>query len=332
MTPPMTARGPRIASLLPAATEIVCALGLEDRLVGRSHECDFPPSVERLPVLTRPRGGSGAFSGGSGSIDREIRRVLREGLSVFEVDVEALQAARPDVVVTQDLCEVCAVSIDEVRSAARTIGAAVVSLHPLRLRDVLEDVRVVGGALDRASRAEEVVGELAHRIDSVRDRAGRLGNRPDRLGNRPDGSGKPAVLTVEWLEPVMIGGTWMPDLVEIAGGRALAARAGEPAPTLSEEDLARLDPDVVLVKPCGFDLERTRREAVPFVRRVRELGWRSEIWLADGNAYFNRPGPRIVDSLEILAACVHPEAFADLAARYDSSPGIRSRCLDGVSR
>ncbi len=315
MTPPR----PRIASLLPAATEILCALGLEEALVGRSHECDFPASVRHLPVLTRPRGGGSAFTGGSGSIDREIRRVLREGLSVFEVDVEALRAARPDVVVTQDLCEVCAVSIDDVRAAARSIGAEIVSLHPVRLGDVLEDVRRVGRALDRPSRAEEVVGELEHRIDSVRRRAA--------------GPGKcPAVLTVEWLDPVMIGGTWMPELVEIAGGRALAARAGEPAPTLSKDDLLRLEPDVVLVKPCGFDLERTLREAVPFLETVRELGWRAEVWLADGNAYFNRPGPRIVDSLEILAACVHPRTFADLAARYDSFPGIRSRCLDGVSR
>jgi iron complex transport system substrate-binding protein len=314
----MAQRGRRIASLLPAATEILCALGLEEALVGRSHECDFPASVRRLPSLTRPRGGAGAFAGGSESIDREIRRVLREGLSVFEVDVEALRAARPDVVVTQDLCEVCAVSIDDVRAAARSIGAEIVSLHPVRLGDVLEDVRRVGRALDRASRAEEVVGGLQHRVDSVRGRAA--------------GLGKPAVLTVEWLDPVMIGGTWMPELVEIAGGRALAARAGEPAPTLSRAELARLEPDVVLVKPCGFDLDRTRREAVPFLETVRELGWRADVWLADGNAYFNRPGPRIVDSLEILAACVHPETFADLAARYDSFPGIRSRCLDGVSR
>jgi iron complex transport system substrate-binding protein len=310
---------PRIASLLPAATEIVCALGLEEALVGRSHECDFPRSVQRLPVLTRPRAGNSAFAGGSGSIDREIRRILREGLSVFEVDVEALDRARPDVVVTQDLCEVCAVSIDDVRSAARSIGAEIVSLHPLRLEDVLDDVRRVGKALDRAAPAESVVGDLVHWIDSVRRRAAGVGKRP-------------AVLTVEWLEPVMIGGTWMPELVEIAGGRALVARAGEPAPTLSKEELARLDPDLVLVKPCGFDLERTRREAASFLDTVRELGWRAEVWLADGNAYFNRPGPRIVDSLEILAACLHPATFADLAARFDSSPGIRSRCLDGRSR
>jgi len=315
----MTARRERIASLLPAATEIVCALGLEESLVGRSHECDFPPSVRRLPVLTRPRGGSTTFSGGSGAIDREIRRVLREGLSVFEVDVEALGAARPDVIVTQDLCEVCAVSIDEVRSAARSIGAEIVSLRPVRLGDVLDDLGRVGRALDRASRAEAVLGHLEQRIDYVRRRAAGVGIRP-------------TVLTVEWLDPVMIGGTWMPELVEIAGGRPLVARAGEPAPTLSKEELAELAPDVVLVKPCGFDLERTRREAIPFLETVRGLGWRAAIWLADGNAYFNRPGPRIVDSLEILAACVHPETFADLAARCDSSAGIRSRCLDGVSR
>jgi iron complex transport system substrate-binding protein len=299
----------RIASLLPAATEILCALGLEKDLVGVSHECDFPPTVRGLPVLTRARG----VGGDSRAIDREIRRVLREGLSVFEVDVEALERARPDIVVTQDLCEVCAVSLDDVRAAARTIGAEIVSLHPLRLRDVLEDVRRVGSALGVAGRAEEVVAGLEARIEDVRRRA--------------SGPPRRSVLTVEWLDPVMIGGTWMPDLVEIAGGVPLAARAGEPAPTLDRDALAALSPDVVLVKPCGFDLARTRLESGPFVGLTAELGWKADVWLADGNAYFNRPGPRIVDSLEILAACVHPATFADLAERYDSSPGIRSRCV-----
>jgi iron complex transport system substrate-binding protein len=306
----MSSRRPRVASLLPAATEIVCALGLEEALVGVSHECDYPASVARLPVLTRPRGGSAGplgtpstLDGGSRSIDEAIRRALREGLSVFEVDVPALERVRPDIVVTQDLCEVCAVSIDEVRAAVRTIDAEVVSLHPVRLADILDDIRRVGAALSVGPRAETLASELASRLDSVHRRATATAARP-------------SVLTVEWLDPVMIGGTWMPELVELAGGTPLAARPGEPAPTLDRDALSRLSPDIVLVKPCGFRLERTRREAPAFLEMVRDLGWKASVWLADGNAYFNRPGPRIVESLEILAACVRPEEFADLARRH----------------
>jgi iron complex transport system substrate-binding protein len=309
-------RGLRVATLLPAATEIVCALGLESALVGVSHECDWPPGVRSKRALTSTRV---VTSRDSGAIDRDVRRVLQDALAVYEIDVDALAEAAPDVIVTQDLCDVCAVSLDDVRAAAQAVlpRARIVNLRPMRLADIWTDVLEVGRALEREEAAHELVRSLCARVDSVRERA----SAAVRRGGR-----RPRVLSIEWIDPVMVGGTWMPELIEIAGGLGLVTRPGDHAPTLSRAQLAALDPapDVVLVKPCGFDIDRVRAE----LDRVRVLGrdlanscdWPAvrehRIWIADGNAYFNRPGPRIVESLEILAACVHPEEFRDCAARH----------------
>jgi len=308
-----------VASLLPSATEIVCALGMQEALVGVSHECDYPESVVGLPVLTSsrllPPGRRGVADRGSAQVDREIRRLLADGLALYTVDVDALERAAPDVIVTQDLCEVCAVSFEDVKAAARKLASPsvrIVNLRPTRLAEILENVLEVGRALGREREAAEVVASLNERIDSVRRRAERVLRETERP--------PPSVLTIEWLDPVMVGGTWMPELVEIAGGRALVTKPGDHAPTLAREDLLRLAPDVVLVKPCGYPLARSRPEIGAFRDAARELRWPAaetgNLWLADGHAYFNRPGPRIVDSLEILAACVHPEEFANLAVRH----------------
>ena len=282
----------RIVSLLPFATELVCAAGGRDRLVGVSHECDFLADVVGLPVLTRCRTSLGR---GSEAIDRSIRASLETALSVYEVDADALAAVRPDVVVTQDLCDVCAVSYDDVCAAAKQLGnpdLRIVNLHPTRLGDIWEDLRRVGEALGADTTA--VRAAMTARVEAVRARAAGLPRR--------------RVLTVEWLAPIMIGGTWMPEMVEIAGGEALVATAGAHAPTLTDDAYAALDPDVVLVKPCGYDLAHTRAEW-DRVRALAAMHPRARVYVADGNAYFNRPGPRIVDSLEILAAAIHPEVF-----------------------
>lgn len=299
--------GPRVVSLLPAATEIVCALGARARLVGVSHECDWPADVVGLPVLTRSKV---PVAGTSAQIDRAVRAVLVDALSVYEVDEPALAALRPDVVVTQDLCDVCAVSLDDVRDALRRIAdrhVELVSLSPTRLDDLFADVRSVARALGLEERGEALVSELDARMRRVRARSAALRARP-------------RVLTIEWIDPVMVGGTWMPELVELAGGEPLVTRAGDHAPTLAREALSGLAPDVVLVKPCGFDLARSRTELDVLHAQLTGLEWPAlrsgAVWLADGNAFFNRPGPRLVESLEILAACVHPDAFADLAARH----------------
>ncbi len=309
MSHPAPATPLRVASLLPSATEIVCALGFEDALVGVSHECDFPVSVVGRPVLTSTRIRQPPSSA---AIDQDVRALLRGALAVYDVDLDALRAAAPDVIVTQDLCDVCAVSLRDVERAVSELAgprARIVNLHPLRLSDIWADIERVGTALDRTRTARELLQSLDRRVQAVAQRSRAIRARP-------------FVLTIEWIDPVMIGGTWMPELVELAGGRALVARAGDRAPTLTLAELARLDPppDVVVVKPCGFAIDRTLSEIDALDRLFAALDWpaiaNERVWIADGNAYFNRPGPRIVDSLEILAACTHPEEFADLADRY----------------
>jgi iron complex transport system substrate-binding protein len=291
---------PSVASLLPAATEIIAALGAGDRLVGVSHECDHPAEVTALPRLTSTRVGPAPTSG---AIDRDVRAVLSQALGVYDVELDALRAADPDVIVTQDLCDVCAVSLTVVERAVREVlrpNVRVVSLHPLRLRDVWDDVRRVALALEVEAEGERVQAELEARVAAVSARVARVAR-----------FARPRTLTIEWLDPVMIGGTWMPELVELAGGTALVTAPGEHAPTLDETALRALDPDVVLIKPCGFDLERTDAERER-VEQLADLLSPARVYVADGNAYFNRPGPRLVESLEILAACLHPDELADL--------------------
>lgn len=302
----------RIVSLLPSATEIVCAVGARANLVGVSHECDYPPGVEDLPVLTRPRR---ELPTTSGEIDRSVRQTLEDALAVYEVDVERLRDVAPDVVLTQDLCEVCAVSLDDVRSALRKLArdeVTVVSLRPTLLHDVWADVRRVGEALGRTSQASVAATDLERRCVAIARRAAAARTRP-------------AVLTIEWLDPVMIGGTWMPELVALAGGQAMVTTPGQHAPTLGLAELRALDPDVVLVKPCGFDLARIQEEAALLAKNLPWEQWHAvhegRVFVADGSAFFNRSGPRLVESLEILAACVHPSVFGDFAERHASSYG-----------
>jgi len=305
----------RIVSLLPSATEIVCALGARDELVGRSHECDFPADVTALPVITSARVGPLPTSG---AIDRAVRGVLEDALAIYQIDEAKLRDARPDVVVTQDLCDVCAVSLDDVRAAVARLArrdVAIVNLHPTRLADIWRDIERVGDGVGRADVARRVVRDLEARIDAIGRRAARAA--------RAARAKRPSVLSIEWIEPVMIGGMWMPELVALAGGEALVTRPGDHAPTLSREALAAMDPDVVLIKPCGFDLPRTLDELPALERTLPWASWRcvaeGRVYVADGNAFFNRPGPRIVESLEILAACVHPAAFGDLEAKHGAS-------------
>jgi iron complex transport system substrate-binding protein len=290
----------RVISLLPSATEIVCALGAEAELVGISHECDFPSHIRDRRVLTRSRlDGTGT----SGAIDLAVRALVGDALSIYAVDEAALAELAPDVIVTQDLCAVCAVSLDDVRSAvarlARRDGVRIVSLSPTRLGDVLDDVLRVGDALGRPDAARTARLGLETRLQRLAERARSAQSRP-------------RVLSVEWLEPLMLGGTWMPELIELAGGTPLGARPGEHAPTVTSEQLGELAPDVVLVKPCGFSLERVLAERALIESAILPyLPRGARVYAADGSAYFNRPGPRLVESLAILAACVHPGTFPE---------------------
>lgn len=297
----------RIASLLPSATEIVCAVGAEQHLVGISHECDFPATIRDRRVLTRSRI---AAHGTSRAIDTAVRAVITDALSMYAVDEAALAELAPDVIITQDLCEVCAVSLDDVRAAVARLAhrddVRIVSLAPARLGDVLGDVLRVADALGRRAQGAAVRADLERRIRAIADRARAADSRP-------------RVVSLEWIDPLMIGGTWMPELIELAGGAAAGASAGAPAPTIDAAALAALQPDVVVVKPCGFSLDRALAERDVLARSViAAVGPRARVYVTDGNQFFNRPGPRLVESLEIMAACVHPDRFGDLAAAHAS--------------
>ncbi len=279
---------------------MVCALGCEEQLVGRSHECDFPASVARLPVCTAPTFRSDAASP---EIDRQVKALLERGLSVYRVDAELLGQLRPDLIITQTQCEVCAVSRREVEEAVCAwLGSRprIVSLEPKALEDLWRNLHEVAAALGVPGRGAQLVRRLQARVEAIAEAARRLPERP-------------TVACLEWIEPLMAAGNWMPELVELAGGRNLFGVAGAHSPWMTWEDLRAKDPELIVALPCGFDLARTTREMALLTRRA---GWqelaavrRGQVYVADGNQYFNRPGPRLVESLEILAELLHPEAF-----------------------
>lgn len=288
----------RIVSLLPSATEIVCALGYGDQLVGRSHECDHPASVIALPACSRPRI---RVDVASDAINQSVTDIVSQGLSVYEIDEETLRSLAPDFIVTQTQCEVCAVSERDVERAVREWldgQGEIVSLNPNRLEDVWADIVRVAVAFGNRRNGEDVVAALRERMSVIAQAV----STQER---------KPRVAVIEWIEPLMAAGNWMPELVEMAGGENLFGETGSHSPWMSFDALREADPDVVVVTPCGFGLERTRREMPPLTELA---GWKDleaakndRIFLADGHQFFNRPGPRLVESLEILAEMLHPE-------------------------
>ncbi len=290
----------RVASLLPSTTEIVCGLGFEQALVGRSHECDFPSGVERLPVLTAPK--LDAERSGR-EIDDRVRELVREGLSVYRVDEQCLREIEPTLILTQDQCEVCAASLRDVEEALEQwIGTRprLVSLNPAKLADVWGDIERVAVAMRETDRGLELAELLRERTDAIAARVAAADTRP-------------SVACVEWIDPLMAAGNWVPELVELAGGRNLFGEVGEHSPWLDWQPLREADPEIIVVMPCGFDIERIRAELTPLLaqpgwselRAVRER----RVYLTDGNQYFNRPGPRLLESLEILAELVQPTLF-----------------------
>src|SRR5262245_16861387 len=286
----------RVVSLIASATEIAWALGQGPRLVGRSHECDYPPEVMALPALTAPKFEVG---GPSAEIDARVRAIVRDGLSVYRVDAQALQALSPDVILTQDHCEVCAVSLADVEAATCTWTGRpvdIVSLRPDSLADACADMRKVARALGVPEAGDALLQQTRQRIDAVSTRVARRA--------------RPRVAFIEWVEPLMAGGNWMPELIEAAGGTNLFGAAGKRSDWMQWTDLAAADPDVIIVAPCGYDLDRCLQE-LPLLEA--KPGWTAlsavragRVYFADGNAYFNRPGPRLADSAEILAEMLHP--------------------------
>jgi len=292
----------RIISLIPSATEIVCSLGLEKFLVGRSHECDFPPAVTALPVCTAPKFNP---EGSSGEIHQRVTDLLTLALSVYRVDIEMLEALQPTHIITQAQCEVCAVSLADVEAAVAELTQSqpqLISLSPNRLAEVWDDIYRTGIALlGEAGQAqvEAVSAGLKQRVQTCRDRTIDLPT--------------PTVVCIEWTEPLMAAGNWVPELVALAGGTSLFGQVGQHSPWMTWEDLVAADPEAIVIMPCGYDLATTRRESAALVSHPQWETLRAvqtgRVYLTDGNQYFNRPGPRLVDSLEILAEIFHSEEF-----------------------
>jgi iron complex transport system substrate-binding protein len=292
--PERALRVPRIVSLISSATEIVHSLGQFEFLVGRSHECDFPPAVAALPVCTRP---AIPVTGNSREIDQLVKERVRNALSVYEVFDDVLERLQPTHILTQTQCEVCAVSLADVeRSVASRLASRprIVSLNASALADVWDDMRRVASALDVP--ADAVVDRQA-RIQTISERALRLHARP-------------RVAMIEWIEPLMAAGNWTPELVAMAGGVDLFGQAGQHAPWMTWQELVARNPDVIVVAPCGFDMERTAEEMYWLTERPEWPDLAGRVFLADGNQFFNRPGPRLVESLQILAEMLHPAEFA----------------------
>ena len=297
----------RVASLLPSATEIVCALGMENELVAVTHECDYPPSVGAKPVLTR---SVLSAASSSGDVDRHIRELVHQGSSIYALDADLLSRLHPDLILTQELCEVCAVSYPIVERAARRLGSSpqLVSLEPESLEDVFQNILYVGRLVGRLETAEHLCDSLRQRVALVRQR---VAGRPRRT-----------VVCLEWVDPPFNCGHWTPELVTMAGGDELLGTAHQPAHPLDWPQVIDAEPEVVVVMACGFSLERSLQEVE--AARATFDALRAETWVVDGNAYFSRPGPRLVDSLEIMAGILHPDAV-------DPPPSSTARLLARVS-
>lgn len=298
----------RVASLLPSATEILHFTGATDTLAGVTHECDYPRGVEKLPKLTASRIQSGMSSA---EIDAAVGEMSDEG-GIYTLDTELLAEISPDLILTQGLCEVCAVSMNVVERAASALDPKpeILSMNPTSLGDVLDCIAAVGKAVDRE--------------DETREKLAALRERLDRVERAVEGLPKPRLGCIEWLDPPFSAGHWVPEMVRLAGGEELFAGEGEPSGRLLWEDVFEAEPEVLVLTPCGFDVQRTAGEAVA----LDELpGWKDvpavgsgRVWAVDANSYFSRPGPRLVDGVEILARILHPDAFDGKPEREKATP------------
>ena len=297
----------KVASLLPSATEIAVALGLGDNLVGRSHECDFPPEVQRLPVCTATKLEKGLRSL---EIDRRVQEIVRQGLSVYEVHADLLRSLKPDVILTQTQCAICAVTPADLEESLRAWTGAqpeLVSLAPDTMDDVWGDIRRVGAATGRTAQAERLVTDLQTSLDQIRAAGRQLPHRP-------------RVAAIEWFDPLMGAGNWIPELVEIAGGEPVLAAAGQHSPMLEWDALVEADPDILVLMPCGYQIPQSIADiqavsGEPRWRALRAVA-NGNVFIADGHHFFNRPGPRLVESAQILW-----ETFAAMTSRSNEGDG-----------
>ncbi len=288
---------PRIVSLIASATEILHALGAGEWQVARSHECDWPLAVLGLPALTEAK--FKVHGATSAEIDRSVKGLLQRGLAVYEVDADGLRASAPDVILTQDQCEVCAASLADVQKALCTwtnSSAQLISLRPHTMADVYSDIVNVATAIGREKNGADLVQSMQRRIE--------------RVTQAVTGQQVPRLAFIEWIDPPMAGGHWMPELMRAAGGESLFGTAGENSPWITWEQVAAADPDVIVVAPCGYGIKTSLAEMPALKTNPLWSGLRAvaqgRVFVADGNAYFNRPGPRLVETTEVLAEILHP--------------------------
>ncbi len=287
---------PRVVSLIPSATEIIAALGLSEQLVGRSHECDYPPTLSDRAVCTAPKFNP---EGTSRDIHERVSDLLQQALAVYRIKTEVLKTLQPTHIITQAQCDVCAVNLSDVEQVVADVtglGTQIISLQPMTIEQVWSDIDRVAAAL--AVDAAPLLAQIRNRVAACQE----------RVAN----SDRPTVACIEWTDPVMVAGHWMPELVSLAGGRSLFGKSGEPSRILEWDDLVAADPNVIVVVPCGYSLDQTRDDMQGTLAKHPQWSQLTAVQsgrvvLADGNYYFNRPGPRIIDSLEIMAEMLHPE-------------------------
>jgi iron complex transport system substrate-binding protein len=301
----------RITSLVPSATEMLFALGLGGDVVGVTHECDYPPAAAELPHLTATVLPEGLDAGG---IDAAVKEVVGEGRALYSLDEERLRELAPDLIVTQAVCAVCAVSYDDVIAVAARLSSRpqVLQQDPSTLGEVLDDVTRLGEAAGIEERAAQVRRELEGRLTAVREAV--------------EGAPRPRVLALEWLDPPFLGGHWIPEMIALAGGEDVVGKAGQKSPQVEWDDLAGLDPDVVVAMPCGWYLDDSRAQALEHRERLSALG-ASQVFAVDAASTFSRPGPRLVDGVELLGHLLHPDrvqppggiGFAELTPQISRS-------------
>ena len=291
----------KIVTLIPSATEIVNFLGKKDLIVGRSHECDYPKDLKNIIKLTSPKIN---VDGTSGEIHKQINKILENSLSVYKVNVPELKKLEPDLVITQAHCEVCAVSFSEVEDiVAKHLSkkTKIISLQPNTLNDVFNDIKKVSSGLNLDVKiAENLIKDLNKRIENIQNKSSKQKER--------------TIACVEWIDPLMAAGNWIPEMISISGGKDIFGKAGKDSHWIKFKDIEKNDPDIIIFLPCGYDIPKTKNEVDNLFRK--ENKWKDlkafknkAIFIADGNQFFNRPGPRLVDSVEILAEIIHPNLF-----------------------
>ena len=287
----------RICSLLPSATEVIALLGLSDELVGISHECDYPPSVRSVPIMIEPMIPPHGLA--SAEIDRQVRQLVESGQRLYRLKDHLLRQAQPDLILSQDLCQVCAVTPDQLHDALCSLRhqPTVLTVNPRTVHDVIDDVVRIGDAAGRSAEGHRLATQLRDRLDAIRTRVQGLSQRP-------------RVACIEWLSPLYVAGHWVPEMVQLAGGQDVLAQPGSPSRVVTWDEVLAAAPDVLIVMPCGFSVERTRTELFQLMQQPGQWRLSSDLvphtFLVDASSYFSRPGPRLIDGIELLAAILHP--------------------------